>query len=53
MPSIPAKRKPEAAEEADTPFKRAQQLLESTPDPPTEPPTQVIEPPTRAIEPPS
>ncbi|KAG9375945.1 hypothetical protein A1F94_013211 [Pyrenophora tritici-repentis] len=65
MPSILVKRKPEAAEEADTPFKRAQrtrkptlkaplgdELLESTPDPPTEPPTQVIEPPTRAIEPP-
>ncbi|KAG9387066.1 Dimer-Tnp-hAT multi-domain protein [Pyrenophora tritici-repentis] len=57
MPSIPAKRKPEAAEEADTPSSEHNptqpiELPESTPDPPTEPPTQVIEPPTRAIEPP-
>jgi hypothetical protein len=73
MPPIPAKHKLEAAEEADTPFKRAQrtrkpmlkallgdgsqptqpiELLESTPDPPTEPPTQATELPTQAIEPP-
>jgi hypothetical protein len=71
MPSIPAKRKPEATKEADTLFKRAQrtrkptlkallgdgseptqpiELPESTPDPPTELPTQAIKPPTQAIE---
>jgi hypothetical protein len=71
MPSILAKRKPKAAKEADTPFKRAQrtrkptlkallgdgsqptqliELLEITPDLPTEPPTQAIELPTQATE---
>ncbi|KAG9382358.1 Dimer-Tnp-hAT multi-domain protein [Pyrenophora tritici-repentis] len=61
MPSIPAKRKPEAAEEADTPFKRAQRTRKPTlkallgdgsqPTQPIELP-EIIEPPTRAIEPP-
>ncbi|KAG9375767.1 hypothetical protein A1F94_013716 [Pyrenophora tritici-repentis] len=57
MPSIPAKRKPEAAEEADTPFKRAQpnpadRAARKYAGSAYRAATQVIEPPTRAIEPP-
>jgi hypothetical protein len=67
MPSIPAKRKPEAAEEADTPFKRAQRTRKPTlkallgdGSPPTQPIELLgstwdppIESPTQALEPPT
>ncbi|KAF7450425.1 Dimer-Tnp-hAT multi-domain protein [Pyrenophora tritici-repentis] len=67
MPSIPAKRKPEAAEEADTPFKRAQRTRKPTlkallgdGSQPTQPielpestPDPPTEPPTQVIEPPT
>ncbi|KAG9383840.1 Dimer-Tnp-hAT multi-domain protein [Pyrenophora tritici-repentis] len=67
MPSIPAKRKPEAAEEADTPFKRAQRTRKPTlkallgdGSQPTQPielpestPDPPTEPPTEVIEPPT
>jgi hypothetical protein len=67
MPSIPAKRKPEAAEEADTPFKRTQRTRKPTlkallgdGSQPTQPielpestPDPPTEPPTQAIEPPT
>ena len=68
MPSIPAKRKPEAAEEADTPFKRAQRTRKPTlkallgdgsqPTQPIELPESMPdppteEPPTQAIESPT
>ncbi|KAF2820898.1 hypothetical protein CC86DRAFT_386925 [Ophiobolus disseminans] len=67
MPSIPAKRKPEAAEEANTPFKRAQRTHKPTlkallgngsqPTQPIELPESMPDPPTeelltQAIEPP-
>ncbi|RAQ98787.1 signal transduction protein [Stemphylium lycopersici] len=67
MPSIPTKCKPEAAEEADTPFKRAQRTRKPTlkalfgdGSQPTQPielpestPDPPTEPPTQAIEPPT
>ncbi|KAI1522314.1 hypothetical protein PtrSN001A_011811 [Pyrenophora tritici-repentis] len=67
MPSILVKRKPEAAEEADTPFKRAQRTRKPTlkaplgdGSQPTQPielpestPDPPTEPPTQVIEPPT